>query len=65
MTRVIEYATISPAVLDSEISALGVFCLWTEVDEDRFEFSVCSYGPGAPFPWARIKAILDRYPECA
>lgn len=64
MTKVIEYASVSPAVLDSAISALGVFCTWTDIDEDRFSFSVCSYGPGAPFPMSKIKAILDKYSEC-
>ena len=65
MTKVIEYASVSPAVLDSIVSALGVFCTWSEIDEDRFEFSVCSYGHGAPYPIAKIQEILNRYPACA
>ena len=61
MTKVIEYASVSPAVLDSIVSALGVFCTWSEVDEDRFEFTVCSYGHGAPYPMAKIQEYLNSF----
>ena len=41
ITVVIEYATISPAVLEScTFANLCGWCFYHEIDEDTFEFSV-------------------------
>ena len=41
MTVIIEYATISPAVLASKIEkASTCLCSWRDIDEDYFEFTV-------------------------
>lgn len=38
---IIEYATISPAVLESSIFGnLMGWCKWSEIDAETFEFSV-------------------------
>ena len=40
-TVIIEYAKISPAVLENIIKkAFDCFCAWADIDEDYFEFSV-------------------------
>lgn len=40
-TVIIEYATISPAVLANRIEkAFGCLTKWRDIDEDYFEFSV-------------------------
>ena len=41
MTVIIEYATISPAVLASKIEKVFTcLCNWRDIDEDYFEFTV-------------------------
>lgn len=41
ITVIIEYATISPALLEHLVSKdLMGWCFWKEIDEDSFEFSV-------------------------
>ena len=41
MTVIIEYATISPAVLANKIEkAFTCLCNWRDIDEDYFEFTV-------------------------
>lgn len=44
-TVLIDYATISPAVLESIISKVfdTVLCSWTDMGEDYFEFRVYIY----------------------
>ena len=49
MTVIIEYAEISPAVLD------------LEVDEDHFEFEVIGWLPLTPGELARIEKVLAPY----
>lgn len=40
-TVIIEYAKISPAVLENIIEkAFNCLCAWVDIDEDYFEFSV-------------------------
>jgi len=41
-TVIIEYAKISPAVLDLSVTRYfpNVLCNWRDIDEDFFEFSV-------------------------
>ena len=41
MTVIIEYATISPAVLANKIEkAFACLCNWKDIDEDYYEFTV-------------------------
>ena len=41
MSVLIDYATISPAVLEYLVnSAVSCLCDWREIDEDTFEFCV-------------------------
>ena len=41
MTVIIEYATISPAVLANKVEkAFACLCNWKDIDEDYFEFTV-------------------------
>ena len=41
MTVIIEYATISPAVLASKVEkTFSCLCNWRDIDEDYFEFTV-------------------------
>jgi hypothetical protein len=61
MIKVIEYAKVSPAVLANRIEALGVFCMYNDIDEDYFSISVVQAGQGCPFPSAEIEAILQKY----
>jgi hypothetical protein len=56
-TVIIDYATISPAVLANIVEkAFDCFCNWSDIDEDFFKFSVydCS-------DLAGLEKILARY----
>lgn len=63
MTVTIEYAEISPAVLDLEVrnAVCNAVCLWREVDEDHFEFEVIGWLPLTPGELARIEKVLAPY----
>lgn len=61
MTKIIKYERISPAVLANRIESLGVFCVYSEIDEDTFSISVLQAGQGRPFPYEKIEAILREY----
>ena len=40
-TVILEYARISPAVLENIIErAFNAFCYWSDIDEDYYEFTV-------------------------
>ena len=57
-TVIIEYAKISPAVLESIVreACFSALCTWKEVDEDYFEFSV--YGVS---DLAMLEDVLAEY----
>lgn len=41
ITVIIDYATVSPSVVENcTFANLMGWCRWTEIDEDSFEFSV-------------------------
>ena len=60
---IIEYAEISPAVLDLAVrNATGnAVCLWREVDEDHFEFEVIGWLPLTTSDLACIEEVLAPY----
>ena len=63
MTVIIEYATISPAVLENIImnAVPNAFCYVNDIDEDYFEFVVCSWLPMNSCELAQVKKILAQY----
>lgn len=55
ITVAIEYATISPAVLEGIIAPISAnFISWHEIDEDFFEFSVLCRQEDAALVEARL-----------
>ncbi len=60
---IIEYAEISPAVLDLAVrnATCNAVCFWTEVDEDHFEFEVIGWLPLTPADLVRIEEVLAPY----
>ena len=60
-TVIIEYATISPAVLANRIEkAFNCLTNWIDIDEDYFEFSV--YGCTN---LAELEDVLAEYVQCS
>lgn len=63
MTVIIDYAIISPAVLDREVrnATCNAVCMWREVNEDCFEFEVMGWLPLTPSDLACIEKVLAPY----
>lgn len=63
MTVIIEYATISPAVLNTIITkaTCNALCTWRDIDEEFFEFEVMGWLPLTITDLAKIERILARY----
>lgn len=63
MQRVISYEKISPAVLGSILQAtsVNVLCYWSELDEDRFIFTVSSWLPMGKKEIDTIIEIINLY----
>lgn len=42
---ILDYAVVSPAVVDTFVRSFGfeVLCKWEDIDEDCFEFQIMSY----------------------
>lgn len=58
-TVIIEYATISPAVLANRIEKAfpGCMCNWKDIDEDYFEFTVMFFSGDL----AELEDVLAEY----
>lgn len=63
MTVIIEYATISPAVLGSLVrnACINAFVDWRDINEDYFEFSVCGWLPLTPQDLKAIEGVIAEY----
>lgn len=63
MTVIIEYATISPAVLQNIVMSAvpNAFCYAKDIDEDYFEFAVCGWLPMSSCELAQVEKILAQY----
>ena len=62
-TVIIEYARISPAVLETLVRAacINAFCTYRDIDEEYFEFSVCGWLPLTGADLIAIKGVLAQY----
>lgn len=63
MTVIIEYANISPAVLETLVRAacINAFCTYRDIDEEYFEFSVCGWLPLTGADLIAIEGVLAQY----
>lgn len=63
MTVIIEYATISPAVLQNIVmnAVPNAFCYSNDIDEDYFEFVVLGWLPMNSYELAQVEKILAQY----
>ena len=63
MTVIIEYANISPAVLETLVRAacINAFCTYRGIDEEYFEFSVCGWLPLTGADLIAIEGVLAQY----
>lgn len=57
---IIDYATISPAVLSSMVTSatMNALCMWRDLNEDCFEFEVMGWLPMTPRDLARVEEVL-------
>lgn len=64
---IIEYATISPAVLECEVrnATCNALCMWKDLNEDCFEFEVMGWLPLTPRDLVRIEDVLAKYVQQA
>lgn len=63
MTVIIEYATISPIVLENIITKAvpNALVMFTDIDEDYFEVSVCGWLPLTSLDLAKVEDVIARY----
>lgn len=63
MTVIIDYATVSPAVLDLAVrnATCNALCMWRDLNEDYFEFEVMGWLPLTSSDLVAIEKVLAPY----